>query len=368
MGAMTNSLIRRLFQAENILNLFLVFVPTALIFHWVGLSPLAVFFCSALAIIPLAGLMGKATEELSARLGEGVGGLLNATFGNAAELIIALMALRAGLHDVVKASITGSIIGNILLVFGLSVLVAGIKFKRLTFNRTAASTGATSLTLGGIGLIVPALYHWVATGQDPSHELELSTEIAVVLFVTYGLSLWFALRTHSHLYKGGEGEVIGSHSEPHWSVAKSAGYLVVATAFVAVMSELLVETIEYTAARLGMTEVFVGVILVAIIGNAAEHSTALLVALKNRMDLVMNIAIGSSLQIALFVAPALVFASYLFGAPMDLHFTTFEVVAVVISGIVINTITADGESNWMEGVHLLAVYLILAIAFYFLPA
>jgi Ca2+:H+ antiporter len=355
-----------LLSLENVLNLLLIFIPAAFILKWLEASPVAVFFTSALAIIPLAGLMGRATETVARRLGEGIGGLLNATFGNAAELIISLMALRAGLHNVVKASITGSIIGNILLVFGLSIVVAGVKSERLTFNRTAATMGATLLTLGGIGLIVPAVFHHVAIGQDPSHELELSTEIAVVLFVTYILSLFFVLRTHSHLYTGGANE--DDKEQGRWSTAWATAVLIGATVFVALMSELLVASIEHAASALGMTDIFVGVILVAIIGNAAEHSTAILVSLKNRMDLAMNIAIGSSLQIALFVAPMLVFASYLFGEPMNLHFTNFEVIAVVIAGAVINLITSDGESNWMEGVQLLAVYVILAIAFYFLPA
>jgi len=364
---MTKSLTGNLFSLENVLNLLLVFVPVALVLHWMEATPVAVFFTSAVAIIPLAGLMGRATEALAVKLGEGIGGLLNATFGNAAELIIALMALRAGLHDVVKASITGSIIGNILLVFGLSILVAGVKSERLSFNRTAATMGSTLLTLGGIGLIVPAVFHYVAIGQDPAHELELSTEIAVVLFLTYVLSLFFVLRTHSHLYTGAAGDGEG-RGQSHWTMAWATAILIGATVFVALMSELLVESIEHAATALGMTDIFVGVILVAIIGNAAEHSTAVLVALKKRMDLAMNIAIGSSLQIALFVAPVLVFASYLFGDPMDLRFTNFEVVAVVISGAVINLITSDGESNWMEGVQLLAVYVILAVAFFFLPA
>ncbi|RPJ53158.1 MAG: calcium/proton exchanger [Acidobacteria bacterium] len=364
---MTKSLAGNLFRLENVLNLLLVFVPVAFVLHWLKLSPVAVFFASAMAIIPLAGLMGRATEALASKLGEGIGGLLNATFGNAAELIIALMALRAGLHDLVKASITGSIIGNILLVFGLSIVVAGYRSERLTFNRTAATMGSTLLTLGGIGLIVPAVFHNVAVGQDPAHELELSTEIAIVLFLTYVLSLFFVLKTHSHLYTGASADH-GATEESHWGKSSAAIVLIGATVFVALMSELLVESIEHAASALGMTDIFVGVILVAIIGNAAEHSTAVLVALKNRMDLSMNIAVGSSLQIALFVAPVLVLVSYLFGDPMDLRFTNFEVIAVVISGVVINLITSDGESNWMEGVQLLAVYVILAIAFYFLPA
>lgn len=312
--------------------------------------------------------MGKATEHLAKRLGAGPGGLLNASFGNAAELIIALMALRKGLYDVVKASITGSIIGNVLLVLGLSVLVGGLKFERQTFNRTAACMGATLLTLSAIGLVVPAIFHIVTIGAGINHEQELSLEIAIVLFATYLLSLVFALRTHKHLYAGD-----GIHSADEvavaesWSKTKAVLVLLVSTAFIALMSEFLVGAVEHTAGAFGMTEVFVGVILVAIIGNAAEHSTAVLMAAKNQMDLAMNIAIGSSIQIALFVAPVLIFVSYLFGRPMDLLFTTFEVVSVGLAVGIVSLISMDGESNWMEGVQLLAVYVILAIAFYFLP-
>lgn len=327
-----------------------------------------VFISSALAIIPLAGLMGKATEHLAEKLGAGPGGLLNASFGNAAELIIALMALRKGLYDVVKASITGSIIGNVLLVLGLSIVAGGLKYERQTFNRTAACMGATLLTLSAIGLVVPAIFHMVTIGSGINHEQELSLEIAIVLFATYLLSLVFALRTHKHLYAGD-----GVHSSDEaavaesWSKTKAVLVLLVSTAFVALMSEFLVGTVEHTADALGMTEVFVGVILVAIIGNAAEHSTAVLMAARNQMDLAMNIAIGSSIQIALFVAPLLIFVSYLFGRPMDLLFTTFEVVSVGLAVGIVSLISIDGESNWMEGVQSLAVYVILAIAFYFLP-
>lgn len=358
---------RRLLSFENALNLLLIFLPVALILHWQHANPVAIFAASGLAIVPLAGLMGKATEHLAEQMGEGLGGLLNATFGNAAELIIALMALRAGLHEVVKASLTGSIIGNILLVLGLSVLVGGLGTDTLRFNRTAASVSTTLLTLAAIGLVVPAIFHQIALGRSAAHEWELSFEIAVVLFATYLLSLVFTLRTHSHLYVGGEHEADHALGVGGWSRQNSILVLLTATAGVALMSELLVESIEHAAASLGMTQIFVGVILVAIIGNAAEHSTAVLVARKQKMDLAVNIAVGSSLQIALFVAPALVFASYAFGRPMDLLFTEFEVVAVAVSVLVVNMIASDGESNWMEGVLLLAVYLILALAFYFLP-
>jgi Ca2+:H+ antiporter len=243
-----------------------------------------------------------------------------------------------------------------------------VKYETQVFNRTTAGLGATLLALSAIGLVVPAIFHLVVRGDPNAHERELSLEIAIVLFVTYILSLVFALRTHKHLYAGDIGhagdEVLGTAG---WGQKKSLVVLLVATAFVALMSELLVGAVEHTAQNFGMTEVFVGVILVAIIGNAAEHSTAILVAMKNQMDLAMNIAVGSSIQIALFVAPLLVFVGYLIGQPMDLLFTTFEVVAVAISVGVVSLIAMDGESNWMEGIQLLAVYVILAMAFYFLP-
>jgi len=359
---------RRLLRFENALNLLLVCMPIALALEWTHSSPIAIFILSCLAIVPLAGLMGKATEHLAEQMGEGLGGLLNATFGNAAELIIALMALRAGLHEVVKASVTGSIIGNLLLVLGLAVLTGGLRFPELKFNRTAASVSSTLLTLAAVGLVVPALFHQIALGRDTSHEWELSFEIAVVLFATYLLSLLFTLRTHAHLYVGGAHEADQALGTYAWSRRKSVLVLLAATAGVALMSEALVASIEHAALALGMSQIFVGVILVAIIGNAAEHSTAILVAHKGKMDLAVNIAIGSSLQIALFVAPVLVFASYLFGRPMDLLFTSFEVLAVAVSVLIVNQIASDGESNWMEGVMLLAVYVILGLAFYFLPA
>jgi Ca2+:H+ antiporter len=312
--------------------------------------------------------MGKATEHLSSTVGEGIGGLLNATFGNAAELIIAIIALRAGLHDVVKASITGSIVGNILLVFGLAAVVGGAKRPSQKFNATAANLGSTLLLLSAIGLVIPAIFHMIVGDSVAVGERKLSLEIAVVLMVTYVLSLVFTLRTHRHLYGGGE-ESAGHGPGKGWSRQKSLSVLLGATALVAVMSEFLVGAIDDAAQRLGMNQVFVGVILVALIGNAAEHSTAVLVAWKNKMDLAINIAVGSSIQVALFVAPLLVFLSYMVGpGPMDLRFTVLEVVAVAASVGIMAQIAQDGETNWMEGVQLLAVYSILGMAFYFLPA
>jgi Ca2+:H+ antiporter len=363
-------MLKKLLAPENLLNLLLVFVPIAVVLEIMHANPIAIFAASGMAIIPLAGWMGRATEHLSEKLGEGLGGLLNATFGNAAELIIALMALRKGLFDVVKASLTGSIIGNILLVLGLSVLLGGFKYPKQVFNRTAAMIGSTMLGLSAIALVMPAVFHIIVQGKANVKEQDLSLEIAFVLIVTYVLSLVFTLRTHSHLYTGGidkkvEQEAIGTHG---WSKGRSIGTLLAATALVAVMSEFLVGAVEETSDKLGLTEIFVGVIVVAIIGNAAEHSTAVLVAMKNKMDLALNIAIGSSMQVALFVAPVLVFVSYLFGKPMDLLFTPLEVVAVGVSVAIVTLIAQDGESNWMEGVLLLAVYAILGITFFALPA
>jgi Ca2+:H+ antiporter len=347
----------------------LIFVPISLLLeHVLHANGLLVFATSALAIVPLAGLMGAATEKLAERLGEGVGGLLNATFGNAAELIIAIVALRAGFYDLVKASITGSIIGNILLVFGAGALYGGLRYPSQRFNPTAASLGATMLLLSAIGLVVPAIFHILAQGHVNVPEGKLSLEIAIVLMATYILSLVFTLRTHRHLYLGAAAEHLGEPPPSRGAVGRALALLVAATAGVAVMSELLVGTVESAAEMLHMNEVFVGVILVAIIGNAAEHSTAILMAGRNRMDTAINIAVGSSIQIALFVAPLLVFLSYVTGPrPMDLIFTTLEVVAVAISVGIMAFISQDGESHWMEGVQLLAVYIILGMAFYFLP-
>jgi len=359
---------------QNSLQILLVFValaPLAEALHW---GPLAVFGFSAIAIVPLAGLMGAATERLASRLGAGVGGLLNATFGNAAELIIALVALEKGLFDVVKASLTGSIIGNILLVLGVSMVAGGMGRERQRFDRSAAAASSTLLALAALAMLVPAVFHFVTEAEvarqaiTPERELaierSLSLEIAIVLFASYLLSLLFTLRTHKHLYTGAAGE----HEHRPVQVGRAILTLVVATALVAWMSELLVGAVEATSRAVGLTEVFVGVIVVAVVGNAAEHSTAVLVAMKNHMDLALNIAIGSSIQIALFVAPVLVFASYAMPhGPMDLRFSALEVLAVLAAVGVVNLVAQDGESNWLEGALLLAVYVVLGLAFFFLP-
>lgn len=366
------------------LDWLLVFVPISFALRFMGEQyQTALFITSCLAIIPLAGWMGRATEHLAERTGEGIGGLLNATFGNAAELIIALVALSKGLTGVVKASITGSIIGNILLVLGLSCFAGGLKYSEQTFNRTAVRSSATALSMAAIALIVPTIFHIQAEklgGWTPDKERQLSLGIAIVLLLTYGASLWFSLCTHKELFVGkGVAEehdkaLAGDEApHPHWPIGKSVGILLVATIFVAIISEFLVGAVEGAREQLGLTEVFVGVIVVAIIGNAAEHSSAILMALRNKMDLSIGIAVGSSLQIALFVAPVLLLASYVFAAfnphltPIDLEFTIPEIVAVVLAIGICGQISGDGESNWLEGAQLLSVYVVLGILFYFLP-
>ena len=375
-AAASPALWRRI-HSGNALKLLLVFVPFAALAEWLHWGPVAGFALAGLAIVPLAGLLGEATERIASRFGAGVGGLMNATFGNAAELIISIVALRAGLFDVVKASLTGSIIGNILLVLGLAIVAGGARRERQSFDRAAAAVGSTLLALAAVGLVVPALFHQFTEGAvaratlDPASEAALerglSLEIAAVLFAVYLLSLLFSLRTHRHLYAG-QGHAVAAPAGAPGARLGAWLTLLVATALIAWMSELLVGAVGAASSTLGLSPVFVGVIVVATVGNAAEHSTAVLVAMKNQMDLAFHIAIGSSIQIALFVAPLLVFLSYLMGAgPMDLRFTPFEVVAVAIAVAVVNLVAQDGESNWLEGVLLLAVYLILGIAFYFLP-
>jgi Ca2+:H+ antiporter len=343
--------------------LLLIFIPLAFLAEWTHAAPLARFAVAALGIIPLAGLIGTATEHLAKRTGAGVGSFLNATFGNAAELIICFFALRAGLHEVVKASITGAIIGNLLLVLGAAFLVGGFNREKQTFNRTAAGLSSTLLLLSAIALVIPALFHSVTGGVAAISEHELSLTIAVVLFFVYLLSLLFSFKTHRHLYAG---ELNAKAGKDTWSVGLAVGVLLATAIGLGFMSEFLVAAIEPAAKAAGMNQIFVGVILVAIIGNAVEHFSAISFAVKDQMDVTLGIALGGSQQMALFVAPVLVFASYLTAKPMDLNFNLFEVGAVMMSVLTINFVAADGESHWMEGVLLVGVYLILAIAFYFL--
>jgi Ca2+:H+ antiporter len=347
------------------MNWLLAFVPVAAGLEF--LAPdryLLIFIASSLAIVPLAAWMGRATEELAEHLGEGIGGLLNATFGNAAELIIALAALRAGLYDVVKASIAGSIVGNILLVLGAAMLAGGLRRPEQHFNPAGARSLATMLTLAAIALVLPAAFQ-VAAGTTAEGLVQLSVAISIVLLCSYALFLVFALVTHAALFTGSHTPETGN---AHGSSRRAAVVLAGATAAIAWMSEILVGAIEPAAHQLGLSNVFVGVFLVAILGNAAEHSTAVSAAMKDRMDLSLSIAIGSSVQVALFVAPVLVLASLVLGPrPMDLAFQPGLVLTVLLSVLVTGQVADDSRSDWLKGTQLLAVYLVLALTFFFLP-
>jgi Ca2+:H+ antiporter len=358
------------------LNLLLVFIPVAGLLELLDSGPVWVFLASALAIVPLAAWMGHSTEHLASRVGEGIGGFLNATFGNAAELIIAIAALRQGQVEVVRSSLIGSILGNILLIFGLSMLVGGTSRKKQVFNRTAARAGVSLMVVSVVALVIPAVFHGGGlgfTGEDArvpkDTEQRVAIGIALVLLITYGLSLLFTLKTHKGSYtSAGEGEKPGkTSSHAVWSIRRSVLVLLGSTAIIAPMSELLVHQIDAAAQAMGISQIFVGIFLVAIIGNAAEHSTAVLMASKDRMDLAMGVAVGSSQQIALFVAPLLVLISHLFHEPMTFVFTPMEVISVALSTFIFHAVAGDGESNWLEGVLFLAVYAILGIGFFFLP-
>ncbi|WP_027480721.1 calcium/proton exchanger [Deinococcus pimensis] len=353
------------------LNLLLVFVPVAFVLEYAGVGGTWVFLVSALAILPLAGLMGRATEELAARTGTAVGGLLNATFGNATELIIAFFALQAGRIDVVKASIVGSILGNLLLVLGLSVLLGGLRFHVQIFNRRSAGNVASLLTISVLALLIPTIFDVVSRRTETNAEVtrldvSLSDATAVVLILLYVANIVFSLVTHRDLISTSD----ESNEEQHatWSPARATFVLLGATVLVGFMSEFLVGSLEAATATLGLSELFVGLVLIPIIGNAAEHTAAVTFALKNRMELAVTIAFGSTVQVALLVAPVLVLLGLVVGQPMNLVVSQLELVAVAAAVVIANSVSRDGETNWLEGVMLLGVYAILAFAVYYLPA
>ena len=340
------------------LNLLLLAIPVSFFLQLSDYSPVLLFVAAGLSIIPLAGYMGKATEEIAIYVGPRVGGLLNATFGNAAELIITIFALRAGLYEVVKASITGSIIGNLLLVLGLSMLLGGFKYKTQKFNRAAAGMHTSMLLMAVTGLIIPAVF--LQSHANPATE-PLSLGVAAVLMLVYVLSLIFSLHTHKDVFRPSQ-----EHSEtPNWSKLKALLILLFATFIVVIESEFLVAGIEPVVKTLGISELFIGVIVIPIIGNAAEHSTSVMMALRNKMEISLEIAIGSSTQIALFVAPLLIFLGYFIGKPLDLIFTSYELVVIIMATVITAMISMDGRSNWLEGAQLLSAYAIMAIAFLF---
>jgi Ca2+:H+ antiporter len=350
----------------NWLLWLLLAAPVAIGASFLHAAPLIVFAASAIAIIPLSSLLGHATEELAARTGPTLGGLVNASLGNLAELIIATLALRAGLIDLVKASITGSIIGNLLLVLGAAQLAGGLKYRTQKFNPHFAGTSISLLVIAAVGLIVPTLF--LAAHPDPTRAatVRLSEWVAGFLIVGYALFLLYSMGTHKSAFDALEEETFDeAPAVVPWSLKRTIIVLVAVAAAIGWMSELLVGATEVTVHSLGLSNVFVGLILIPIIGNAAEHSSAVLMARKNRMDLAASIAIGSSVQVALFVAPVLVFVGLIFGHPLDLAFGTFEVASVTLAVWITSAIVIDAESNWLEGAFLLLVYGILGVAFFY---
>ena len=342
------------------LEWLLVLVPVSVALELAGGNELLVFFTSAFAILPLAGLIGRSTEQLALHTGPRIGGLVNATFGNVTELIIAIFLILEDQTEIVKASLTGSILGNLLLVLGISFLVGGLKHEEQTYNARAATIHSTSLVLAVTALLMPALFAITQDSATPLEREVVSGTVAAVLIALYAAALAFMLVTHEHLFRTPDPE-----EHPSWSRTKAIVVLLAATAFVALEAELLVGSLEPALEDLGLSELFVGLIVIPIIGNAAEHSSAVLFALRNKLDVTLEIAIGSSTQIALFVAPALVFISLLVAHPMDFIFSTFEVAAVALSTILVFMISSDGRSNWLEGAQLTGAYVIMAISFFF---
>lgn len=345
-----------------VLLIFAIFVPLAIILEFTHASPTLILIASALAIVPLAGMIGEGTEALAEKVGQRAGGLLNATLGNAAELIIAIVALRQGLVQLVLASITGSILGNLLLVLGLSLLVGGMKHGTQKFNRANAGIDATLLVLSVFALGIPSFFNLELEPDFRAVEF-LSIGAAVAILVMYGLVILYSFTAHKD---EADPQAREAHAPSGWGTTHAVIVLVAAVALIALLSEFLVGAVEPVTEALGLSEFFLGIILMPLVGSAAEHFVAVQVALKNKMDLSLSIAIGSSLQIALFVAPLLVFISLALGHPMPLEFTLYEVLAVAAAAIIAAFVSLDGESIWLEGAMLLVLYVILAVAFFFL--
>ena len=345
------------------LSWLLILVPVSLAVDLGTNQELATFLLAAGAIVPLAGLIGRGTDQLALHAGPRVGGLLNATFGNVTELIISIFLISKGELDIVKASLIGSIIGNLLLVLGLSFLLGGLRHAEQEFNARSAAVHSSSMLLAVIGLVMPALFVLSAGHQTTGQREVVSVTVAAILIALYVAALVFTLVTHEHLFR-----TPATGERPTWSTRGALLVLVGAAALVAVESEILVGALEPALADLGLSRFFVGLVIVPVIGNAAEHSSAVTMALRNKVDVTLEIATGSSTQIALFVAPVLVFISLAVGHPMDFVFDTFEVVAVGLSTLIVAVISLDGRSNWLEGAQLVAAYAIMAISFFFVRA
>ncbi len=352
---------------DRLLKGMLIFVPIALIAKVLNADPIIIFILAALGIIPLADLIGEATEEIAHHTGPKIGGLLNATLGNAAELIITILAIQAGLLDLVKASIVGSIIGNLLLVMGLSLVLGGLKHGRQKFDARTAGLNATLLILAVVALAIPSLFD-AAISNNKAAEFGLSEGVALVMIILYVLSLLYSFSN-----KGDEpSDAVSREAVPHdskWSIRTSAIVLIVTTIGIVFLSEALVGAVEHVTATFGLSEFFIGIIVIPLVGNVAEHLVAVQVALKNKMELSLAVSVGSSLQVALFVAPVLVFITLMMtGQPLLLVFSSFELIAIFAAVLVTAFVSLDGESNWLEGAMLLAVYIIVAIAFFYLPS
>lgn len=357
------------------LNVLLVFGVVAVAAELLGWNPLIVFVCSGLALIPLAGLIGQATEALAVHTGPRLGGLLNATLGNAAELIITIAAIREGMLnpavrdqmlELVRASLTGSVLGNILFVLGFSILVGGLRHGNQKFNRTHAGINSTMLMLAVAALVIPSLFSHTIDLVNHAAVEYLSLGVAGVMILLYILSLIFQFRYPTAGTQDEEFAVAQAQA-PHWSVRKASLALVLSTLSIAWMSEILVGSVEHVVTEVGISEFFLGIIIIPVIGNVAEHLVAVQVALKNKMELSLAISVGSSLQIALFVAPLLVFISLLMGNPLTLVFNQFELIALLVAVLIAGWVSMDGESNWLEGIMLLAIYVIIGLAFFWLP-
>jgi Ca2+:H+ antiporter len=345
----------------------LIFVPISIAAEQLHWGTMAIFATSALAIVPLAIWLSTATEEITLVTGPAIGGLLNAVFGNATELIIAFVALNAGLVDIVKASITGTIVSNLLLAMGLSMFFGGLRHKEQEFKPIVARVNGSLMTLAVIAILLPTLASYSGSRMSPASTEQLSMTVAIVLIAVYGLTLLFSLKTHSYLYEVSLVELENEHTEKP-NLWLWLGILLVSTIAVAYESEMFVGVVEEATQGLGLTPLFTGVILLPLVGGAAEYVTAVGVAMKNNMDLSVSVAMGSSLLVALLMAPALVIAGYFIHQPMNLSFNLFEAVAVAIATIVANLVSLDGRSNWLEGILLLATYAILGAAFYFQAA
>ncbi len=361
------------FTKPSIIYFFLVFVPISVVLDLVHADHIIIFIIAVIALIPLAKLIGDSTEHLSTHYGSTLGSLLNVTFGNAAEIIIAVVAINAGLIELVKASITGAILGNIMLIFGLSMIAGGLRHKEQLFNKENAGLQSSLIFLALIGLAIPTILSSTMIGgngiENQSKIQILSDSVAILLLFVYIVGIIFTFFTHKHLFvipHNNSSDQDKDHDHSHWSKKKSFLMLGVSMIGVIVVSEILVSSVEETSREFGFGEMFVGAIIVGIVGNAAEHSSAIVLARKGKMDLSIGIAAGSGTQIALFVVPILVLVGIVLGQPFTLEFTIYELVTLFLAAIIMNLIAFDGKTNWFEGIMLTSVYIIIAIGFFFI--